>query len=141
MGCRPLSCYCSVPSVPAWPSPAPKAPHRTASSLPVPAAEWPLCSEHFLSPAELPAWLARRRSHPLSSPADCQNRITGRARPSIQGCGQHCVSPAACGFQWPCWRAVLNGESVCVPASPGRGPLSPSILVRIRRQPWDPSLA
>ena len=141
MWCWPLSCYFSVPSQPG-PHQPPR-PHtvRTASFLPVRAAEWPLCSEHVLSPAELPAWLAGRRSHPLSSPADCQHRVTGRARPSIRGCGQHSVSPGACGFQWPCWRVVLNGESLCVPASLGRGPLSPSILVQIRRQPWDPSLA
>lgn len=111
---------------------------RTAYSFPLPAAEWPLCLEHFLSPAKPPAWPVRRRLHPFLSLADCQRRVTGRARPSIRGCGQHSVSPGACGFQWPGWRVVLNGEFLFIPASLGLGgPLSPSILVWIRRQPQE----
>lgn len=105
-------------SWPARPSPAPR---PEWWELPTPSPFRPqaglLCSGHFLSPAEPAAWPARRRSHPLSSPADCQRRVTGRTRPGLQGRVCDSVSSGACGFPWPVGEWTLL--KVPVPASLG----------------------
>lgn len=88
-----------------------------AYSLPLLLQAGLLSSGHFLSPAEPAAWPARGRSHPLSSPADCQRRVTGRTKPSLQGRVYESVSPGACGFQWPVGEWTLLEVPVPVPAS------------------------